>query len=182
MATLGTVEIAEIDAFIASEKRLVDLAPSPHPTWKAGSNSRHYQASWNIEEVGRIVRSSLKFRFETGYRDHPSILLVFRAVTVWRVDLIPALQREPNPPDAHKLALPPELYGPHTHSWNDNKAFVGANGHRDIPYKRPIPAQVRKFPQAVLWLAEQVNIAIEPLQRGFDLPEQSELSLRGGRD
>jgi hypothetical protein len=178
MRGAGTIDVNEIDAFLASDKRLMDLGQPIVPDWKLGPNASHYQASWVVEDAAGIARGSLKFRFEVTYRENPSIMLVCRSATIWRVDLAEAGMIEDNPHDAWKFGLPARVFGPHEHRWPDNRGHVEGNGYSDIPYRRPLNPQIRRFEQALLYLGKEAKIHISPPQRGFDLPPQGQLELR----
>jgi hypothetical protein len=45
----------------------------------------------------------------------------------------------------------------------------------ELPCRRPLAPQIRKLPQAIPWLAERINLTLNPDQRGFDVPPQAAL-------
>lgn len=164
------MDIDEIDAFLAEVKRL----QGPPPEWVEGSRGE-LSASWNIEDSVGIVRSHLRFRCSRQYRQFPSLSLIYRGNPVCRLDLVQPTECKWNPPGAAAMGLPPRVCGSHLHGWPDNREYVRSAGLGHMPYRRPLTAQVRRLPQAILWLAEQINLTVGPDQRGFDVPPQASL-------
>jgi hypothetical protein len=162
----------EIDAFLAEAKTLIGTFPD----WKKNEfRPDEYDNAWSVSDSLGIVRAQMRFRFSVVNRGFPSVSLIYRTQLVWRVDLVPSEECKFNPPTAHLLGLPPKVCGSHWHGWPDNRAYVEAHGFGQLPYRRPIPIQVRKLEQAVLSLADQISLQIAPEQRGFDVPPQSGL-------
>ena len=159
-------ELAAIDRFIAEPKILVSTLPD----WKASSRPPDKEASWDIEDSIGIIKSHLRFRFT--YIDSPSISLIYRNWPIWRIDFALNSKCKPSPPDAYKLNLPSEVCGTHEHSWPDNRAYVSKNGFGSLPYRRPIPAQIRKLPQALADLTSKLGIELTYEQRLFDIPAE----------
>jgi hypothetical protein len=164
------MDIDEIDAFYSEAKRL--QGPPPH--WAENSRGE-LSASWNIEDSVGIVRAHLRFRCSRPYRQFPSFSLICRGNLVCRVDLVPATECKFNPVGAASLGLPAKVCGPHLHGWPDNREYVRSAGLGHVPYRRPLPIQVRRLPLAIFWLADQINLTIGPDQRGFDVPPQATL-------
>jgi hypothetical protein len=165
------MDILEIDAFMAELKSL----QGPPPTWQDAGRPGELSATWNVADAIGVVRAQLRFRCPKHQRQWPSISLVYRQALIYRVDLVPPTECKPNPIGAHALGLPATVCGPHCHSWPDNRSYVHSAGPGHMPYRRPIHAQVRRLPQALLWLAVEINLNVEPDQRGFDVPPQGEL-------
>lgn len=165
------MDIAEVDAFIEEEKTL----QGPPPEWQEGTRKGELSATWNIADSIGIVRAQLRFRCARQQRQFPSVSVVLRQNLVYRVDLVDVAVCKMNPPGAHVYGLPAIVCGPHCHAWTDNREYVHSAGFGHMPYRRLIPAQVRRLPQALLWLGDQINLTIGPDQRGFDVPPQSDL-------
>jgi len=165
------MDIAEIDAFMAEQKTLA----GPPPEWQDGTRPGELSATWNIADAVGIVRAQLRFRCPRHSPQFPSISVVYRGNLISRLDIVAPDQCKLNPPGAAALGLPPKVCGSHWHPWTDNRHFVLSAGFGQVPYRRLIPPQVRRLPQALPWLSDQINLTIGPDQRGFDVPPQGEL-------
>lgn len=167
------MDIAEIDAFIAEQKSLQDLEGAS-PEWQDGYPGE-LSATWNIVDSVGIVRAQLRFRCPVHKPQFPSISLIYKGSLITRLDLVSQDECKPNPHDAAMFGLPPRVCGPHWHPWAFNRSYVETAGFGRMPYREPLPPQVRKLPQAMLWLAKNLNLSIAPDQRDFDVPPQGEL-------
>ena len=165
------MDISEIDAFMAEQKRL----QGPLPIWQEGTRKGELSASWNIEDSLGIIRAELRFRCPTQRRQFPSISVLYKQILVYRVDIVSPDECKINPLGARAVGLPASVCGPHCHSWPDNRDYVHSVGFGHMPYRRPIQPQVRRLPQALLWLADEINLTIGPDQRGFEVPPQNDL-------
>jgi hypothetical protein len=163
-------EAAEIDAFLAEEKRLEGV-----PLWHDSAFPGEKDAVWNIHDSLDIVRATLRFRCPLRARAWPSMSLVFRGNAIWRIDLVAPGAWKPNPAGAAALGLPPHVWGSHSHTWYDNRDHLLSQDQWGLPYRRPLPVAIRRLPQAIASLAADVNLLLEPDQRGFDVPPQAEL-------
>ena len=132
-------------------------------------------AVWHIIDSLDIVRATLRFRCPRLARAWPSVSLVFRGNAIWRIDLVASDTWKPNPAGAAALDLPPKVRGSHSHTWPDNRAHLLRQDQWGLPYRRPLPVAVRRLPQAIATLAADVNLILEPDQRGFDVPPQTDL-------
>jgi hypothetical protein len=164
-------EIDEIDAFLCEPKR---LQGSP-PLWQKASWGDDWEAIWNIEDSLGIVRGQLRCRFPRPYREFPSLSIIFRGNPVYRVDFTPPEICKSNPLTAALHGLPARVCGSHCHTWEDNRDFVLSADIWWLPCRRPIQPQIRRLPQALYWLADQVNLEVGSEQRGFDVPPQTDL-------
>ncbi len=164
------MDIDEVDAFFAEAQRL----QGPPPLWTENSRGE-LSASWSVEDSIGIVRAHFRFRCPKFSRQWPSLSLIYRGNLVCRVDLVPQSESKPNPIGAASLGLPPMVIGSHFHGWTDNREYVRSAGLGRMPYRRPLPPQVRRLSQAIYWLANEINLAIEQDQRGFDVPPQGSL-------
>lgn len=165
------MDIAEIDTFMAEAKSLL----GPPPPWQEGTRKGELSASWPIADSLGIARSELRFRCTQQQKQFPSVSVIYRQHLVYRLDMVPAEECKPNPLGAIAFGLPPSVCGPHCHAWPDNRDYVHSVGFGHMPYRRPIQPQVRRLPQALLWLADDINLTIGPDQRGFDVPAQNDL-------
>lgn len=149
---ISDAEAAEIDEFLAEDKRLDGI-----PIWRASPRPRELSAVWNIQDSLGIFRAKLRFRCPRAARAWPSISLIFRNNAIWRIDLVAAEAWKPNPPDAvsRRYLLSQDLWS--------------------LPYRRPLPAQIRRLPQAVASLGREIKLFLEPEQRRFDVPPQTDL-------
>jgi hypothetical protein len=164
-------QIAEVDAYLADAKTLQQVLPK----WQPSARPLELTATWNVVDSTGIIRSQLRFRCLRD-RSHPSVSLVLGGQALcWRVDLVPPTVCKLNPVGAAALGLPARLYGPHSHGWPDNREYVASAGVWHLPYRRPLPAQIRRLSQALYWLADQVNLTLGHDQRGFDVPPQADL-------
>ena len=167
---ISDAEAAEIVEFLAEDKRLDGI-----PIWRASPRPRELSAVWNIQDSLGIFRAKLRFRCPRAARAWPSISLIFRNNAIWRIDLVAAEAWKPNPPDAVSLGLPPEVRGSHSHTWHDNRRYLLSQDLWSLPYRRPLPAQIRRLPQAVASLGREIKLFLEPEQRRFDVPPQTDL-------
>jgi len=169
------MDTSAVDAFFADSKSL----RGPPPEWQQSSRPAEYEATWTIEGSIGDVAGALRFKCPKAYRSAPSVSVVVQGgLLVYRLDLDAPGIRHNNLPDAHRYGLPPFVDGPHIHGWEDNRSWVAANRFGELPYRRPLPPQVRRLPQALLWLGDAINLKIGHDQRGFDVPAQSELPLQ----
>ena len=127
-----------------------------------------------------VVRGQLRFRCFTNDTKHPSISLLFRNNAIWRIDVDGPEKLARNPPWAESLGLPATITGVHMHGWPDHREYMA---NPDVPWgnlpcRRPILDPIRTLIQALPWFADCVNLEIDPLQRGFDVPPQSDLFSR----
>jgi hypothetical protein len=170
---ISEAEAAEIQAFLAEEKRLDGI-----PTWRESSWPGEMDAVWTIQDSLDITRATLRFRCPRAARAWPSISLIFRGNPIWRIDLVSPDTWKPNPPGAASLGLPAQVRGSHSHTWHDNRGHLLSQDLWSLPYRRPLPIAIRRLPQAIASLAAEVKLLLEPYQRGFDVPPQTDLFER----
>jgi hypothetical protein len=168
------MDVDDIDAFIVEAKTL----QGPHPQWSLSTRPRQHEATWNVADALGIVRAHLRFRCNHGNRLCPSLSLVFGGAPIWRIDLEEASIRKFNPPDAAILGLLPTFLGSHEHRWRDNREYVRTQAAGTLPYRRPLPPQIRQLHQAIHHLANQINMVLSADQFGFEVPPQQELFER----
>lgn len=161
-------EVSQADAFLARAKRLQGQVPA----WQPSSRKGEVEMVWNLEDAAGIVSGHLRFRAGREHRACPSISVVFRDNPLWRLDIEEPHVCHDNPPDAYQLNLPATVCGSHEHTWADNRAYVLNQHAWTIPYRRSILPQIRRLNQALPWLAEKINLSLQPEQRRVDLPDR----------
>ncbi|WP_375206738.1 hypothetical protein [Hyphococcus sp.] len=134
-----------------------------------------YEARWIIEEQDGATRAHLRFRTCRYQKAFPSISLIFRNNPIWRVDIQAGDVCHPNPVWAGALGLPPLVCGTHCHTWEDNRDHVARSTVWDLPARRALPEQMRRLPQVLPFMAENLNIELTPDQRSFDTPYKRDL-------
>lgn len=165
------MDVAEIDAFLAEEKNLLGGLPAWYDSGYAGELA----ATWSIQDAAGIIRSQFRFRCDKRDRTTPSVSLLYQSCLIWRVDLAPVDVCEHNPPGALALGLPAQVRGPHSHSWPFNREYVRSAGFGTLPYRAQLAVQIRRLPQAMLWLSTEIKLTVTPEQRGFDVPARTDL-------
>lgn len=160
-------QVAEIDAFIAEAKTLDGLFP--HWTQHYGKD---FQARWGILNSLGIRRGELAFSLDwTGGR--PSVVAVIEQNPIYRLDLVPENECEPNPPNSYVYGLAAEVCGPHHHSWQNNREYVRIKGFKELPYRSAVGGlRELTLTQALAIAADELNITVSPMQRDCPLPPQ----------
>lgn len=171
---MADVEAAE--AFLAEPKTL----DGPPPTWGDSGWAGGYAATWIVLDSLGAPIGALKFTAQKGDTSVASINVIHRGHEVWRIDMDYDHVCHSNPHDGHLMDLPAMVCGPHEHAWDINKQHLLFQDLWRLRYRRPLPPQVRRLGQALLWLANEINITIDPDQRGFDGPTRSDLFDRSG--
>lgn len=137
-------------------------------------------ATWIILDDLNSPVGTLKFTARRDDSSVASINVIYQGREVWRVDMDHDHVCHSNPHDGHLLGLDAMVCGSHAHSWDINKQHLMIQDQWRLRYRRGLPTQVRRLGQALLWLASEINITIEPDQRGFEGPSRSDLFDRGG--
>ena len=164
-------EVDAVDDFLARAKSLV----GPPPVWNISSRERDYEAIWNIRDDLGIESGQLRFRCPRVSNAWPSASVIHKNNSVYRVDLVQDAECKRNPPNAHEFGLPATIWGPHEHSWHDNRFHALMNGFEGLPFRRLIQPQIKRVEQILPWLASRIKLTVEPNQRAFDAPPQAEL-------
>jgi hypothetical protein len=60
--------------------------------------------------------------------------------------------------------------GPHFHPWKENREEVLRQENWGLQFRLPLPARIRRFDQALPWMASEVKLILTPEQREFGLP------------
>jgi hypothetical protein len=164
-----SAEIQAADAFILESKTL-DGSP---PTWGNSVWGGEYSALWIVLDSLNAPAATLKFTARKVDTSITSVSLVWRSHPLWRIDMDHSSHT--NPPDAWTMDLPSVVSAPHEHAWSINRGYVLTSDQWHLPYRRPLPSNIRRLGQALLWLADQINLRIEPEQRGFEAPTRTGL-------
>jgi len=172
MAVSGRAQdIALVDAFLARPKILSGAPPEfgPKPRGKEAS----WEAAWPVANIDGIVEAgSVRVRYAPASAEPFSILLVYREQCVYRLDHVEEDVRHSNPYWGRALEAPAMVCGPHVHTWALNRDHVLRQDSWEIPCRLPLQQQIRRFDQAFPWFADQVNLALRPDERNFDLPHE----------
>jgi hypothetical protein len=163
-------EVQAVDRFLAGEKHLYGAMPEFGATNFNRKGHYEHQAVWPIsDDLGIVTSGHLRVVARPG-SDQTTISIVFNNQCVSRVDFVPVDECENNPFRASSSNLPPRVCGPHFHGWEINREHILANEMWELPFREPLPPQVRRFSQAFPWVASSVNLVLSPEQRVFDLP------------
>ena len=174
MAAISDSDLAEVDRFLESKKRLADAIP----VWGPSPRPGEMQAVWSIIDDLGVVRANLRFRLSVTSREQPSVSVIFRGNSVTRLDIVPIKVCEDNPPWAARIGLPAKVCGSHCHTWRDNRWHIERSGIWEMPCRRPVESALRRIPQMLPWIAEAAGVELSPEQRLFDIPPKTELFER----
>lgn len=164
---MSLVECEEVDAFIAAHKTLVGFLPD----WNPAFGGLH-QTRWAIADIHGIESGELCLTVSpTGV--YQTIVCTFRHKLIYRFDVAPAGECKPNWHTAHLQGLPAEVCGTHVHGWIENRSYAIVNGFGRMPVRRPVTASVLDLIDAVHWVAQDLNIQIDPGQRAISLPPRT---------
>jgi hypothetical protein len=122
--------------------------------------------------MNRATTGQLRFVVRPGLELGPSISVIFNRQSVSRLDFVPPNACENNPLWAARLGLSPRVCGPHFHGWTHNRDHVLTGEEWQLPCREPLPPQVRRFEQALPWLAGLINLILTPEQRSFEIPRE----------
>jgi hypothetical protein len=173
VASTIIADVAAVDAFLTSPKTLSGAPPEfgRSPFNRGGQYER--EAIWPIADSSGIVTTGqLRFVVRPGLELGPSISVIFNRQAVSRLDFVPLSECENNPFWAGYSGLPPRVCGPHFHGWTYNRSHVLTQEEWQLPCREPLPAQVRRFEQALPWLADLINLILTPEQRSFEIPRE----------
>ena len=164
-------EVNFIDAFLAQPKTL-DGAPPEFGEKQRGKGRRIWEAVWPIAETDNVVSGGqLRFSYSPASDKPFTLAVIYRKRCVYRIDYVESSICHANPLWAAQLGVPPEVCGPHVHDWATNRGYVLDGGERDLPCRVPIPPEIKKFGDALPWIAEKINLTLTPDQRSFAMPE-----------
>jgi hypothetical protein len=158
-------EIAAIEAWLAEDKTLVGVFPG----W-GRAYGRDYTSRWGIADSIGVQRAELAITCDRRLLK-PTICVIMERRLVFRLDIVPEGETEPNPMDAMKFGLPGLVTGSHTHPWVHNREWIRMNGFGELPYREPAP-RVRTLEQGLAATADAVNLTLTSDQRDCRLPEE----------
>lgn len=167
-----TAEVGEVDRFLLEDKAL----GHPPPEWRDSGAPGWWTARWPIEDQLGVVQEGAELRFMCK-KDDPSRLSVSMLLggkRIYAIDLV-AFERKPNPPNAGRYGLPPEVTGSHFHTWADNLDYAFGAGVGQMPYRRPTHDSLRRLPHALAAIAQATNLSLTPEHASFDVPSQGYL-------
>jgi hypothetical protein len=174
--TVNSIEadVAAADAFWADAPKHLSGAP---PEFGVATFNRYGQyereAIWPIaDSLGIVTTGQLRFVVRPGLQLGPSISVIFNRQALARLDFVPPQECESNPLWAQPLGLPAKVCGPHFHTWQHNRVHVLRHERWELPCREALPAQVRRFEQALPWLAARLNLVLTAEQRTFDVPRE----------
>lgn len=165
---------AEIDAFLSTPKFL----KGPQPTWRPNGRQDQLDARWPVEETGGISRAHLAFRYNRVSTNEPSVSLIYQRRKVCRVDVKPTEEWDGNPPQAMKLGLPGQVFGPHIHRWEHNREYVLEHLPPDeweIPIKEPISHSTQMLGHILAFICDECQIQFTSEQRDLVPPSREDL-------
>ena len=180
VAGLGAVagstadDVAAADAFWADASKTLAGAPPEFGISKFNRDGQYErEAIWPIaDSLGIVGTGQLRFVVRPGLHLGPSISVIFNRQALARLDFVPPNECEPNPLWAGSQGLPPEVCGPHFHDWQHNRLHVLKHDRWELPCREALPPQVRRFEQALPWLAARLNLVLTAEQRSFDVPKE----------
>lgn len=158
-------ECREIDDYIDAHKAVVGFLPP----W--GRQFRgHFQTRWGLADHNGLESGELCLTY-TRDGHYGSIVCTHRQRLIYRLDITPPAECKDNFHTASRLGLPARVCGPHVHGWLENREYVLSNGFGELPIRRPVLGQVMELSEALHWVAEDLQIQIDPGQRDFALPD-----------
>jgi len=166
------IEVTLADEFLADAKSLFGAPPEFGPK-RVGKKGSLWEAIWPIaNSIGIVESGQLRIVF-TPASDKPfTISLVFRGNSISRIDFVADTICHSNPLFARCFELPPNVCGPHFHSWGHNREHILLNQSWELPCREPLPTRIHRFDQAFPWFAEKVNLTLSPDQRQFCPPRE----------
>lgn len=160
-------ECAEVDDFVNGHKTLVGFKP-PWGKQFAGI----VQCRWGIADIHGAEPAELCLSINRDWR-HQTIACMFRQKPIYRLDIAPKTECKDNWHTGEALGLQPVVCGPHVHGWHENREYVRINGFGRLPVRREISGSVLTLLDAIHWVADDLNIQIDPGQRDIDMPERT---------
>lgn len=161
--------MAAVDAWLAEDKILAGVFPG----W-GRSYGRDYTARWGIIDPTGIQRSELAITCDRALLK-PTICVLFERKLVFRLDITPEGECEPNPFGAFAMGLPPYVCGSHMHAWEDNRDWIRSHGFGELPFRSPAPKALRTLEQALAATCDAVKIDLTSDQRDCRLPAERDL-------
>lgn len=174
MVSSIAADVAAADAFWNDAPKFL-AGPAPEFGVSTFNRNGQYEreAVWPIaDSIGVVTSGHLRFVVRPGLELGPSISVIFNRQAIARLDFVPPGECENNPLWAATAGLPPKVCGPHFHGWEHNRANVLRTERWELSVREALPPQVRRFEQALPWLADKMNLVLTPDQRTFDVPTE----------
>lgn len=173
MAKIDPAELDEVDNFLAAEKWLYgDAYEWRLSSFYKGKNLEH-EAIWPVaDKIGIVGKGQLRIAYRPWNSMLFSISLIYGQFAVYRLDKENPLVCEHNPHWARAMGVPPVVCGTHVHTWADNKEHIRSTGERTLPVRRPLPPQIQTLKQALLHLADSININLTREQYAIEPPKE----------
>ena len=168
MVTIGQLEA--VDRFLAGDKHLYGEPPEFGPAHVSRKGVLS-EAVWPIADSEGII-STGQIRIMPRIGSCFTISVIFAGQCITRLDFVAMTDCESNPPWAYSMGLPATVCGPHLHSWVNNRQEILRiqSATWTMPLRVPLPVQIRKFSQALPWLAAHLKLMLTAEQRLFELP------------
>lgn len=149
-----------VDKFLAAEKRLEGTAG-----WVDGNNSDDKRIRWPLVVGDSVSVAHLSLTAYPNYAEpNFTISLIYRTC-IWRLDYDPPYRYHDNPPDRVHLLGAGRIWGPHYHTWADNRhAATTAVLPKTLDCARELPKRIRQWVQAFRWFCAETRITFEPYQ------------------
>jgi hypothetical protein len=146
-----------VDDFLACDKTLEGTAD-----WQDfGEESR---LKWPISVDGILTDASLDATAYPFAGLYPFTITLNFPPCIWRLEHGPGYLRHDNPLE-EMSQFDRTLWGPHYHSWADNRRLAKANAlPPELEWARQLPEEIRKFEHAIRWLCGETKIMIRTEQ------------------
>ena len=168
--------IADVEAvsrFFAERKTLFE-SPPEFGLKRTDQRNSPWEARWPIVDSAGSSTGGAHLRITLSpASDRPlSISVIFLKNCIYRIDFVAHSICHHNPHWAAALGggITPMVCGPHVHPWEENRRHVETQDEWQLPCRIALPPQIQRFDQAFPWLADRVNIILEPRHRSFELP------------
>jgi hypothetical protein len=168
-----SVDVGWADEFLAEDKSLVGPPPEFGPKKNKSTSRSMWDAVWPIANSAGVVETGhLRVNYAPASEKPFSICLIFRDQCLFRLDFVASTVCHKNPQWAAGYDLPPTVCGPHFHPWNANREEVLRQQGWELPLRAPLPPRIRRFDQALPWMAAEIKLLLSSEQREFELPKE----------
>lgn len=163
-----------VDGFLQADKALAGNA-----IWRDGTGDEDWRAAYVVlvegEHVGAALDLTAYPQTPTNRADCRFTITLNCPQPVWRIDFDPPDKGHPNPIDRIGILGEGMVFGPHFHSWQDNRHLATrAALPRELSCARTLPPQIRRWEQAFRWFCGQTGISL-PAGPVIGLPERDRL-------
>jgi len=163
--------IAAVDLFVNTDKYLIGA--DDHPSWSTGRDVDTLCLKLPLEVNGEIMGQFLDIQTRPQLASlNFSISLIFQSA-ICRLDYC-LESTHSNPLGSSSEGLTSLINGPHYHSWEANKAYIGSK-NKPFKLKRAVPfTNARMFDAALRWFCGENRIVLPPMHT-IELPHRSRL-------